>query len=340
MTKHTMTVGLDLGDRYSHVFLLADEDEGEQSRVATTPVGMRRFFERIPPARVVLEVGTHSRWVSQQLKEMGHDVIVANPRRVRLITENARKSDQNDPELLARLGRADVKLLSPIEHRSSESHRVLSLVRARDGLVRARTKLINQCRGVAKSWGYRFSKCASSTFHRSAMPVELAPVLDPLMHAIATLTEQIKGCERTMKGLSEQIPEAALVRQVSGVGPVLSLAFVATLEEPKRFRRNRSVGAYLGLCPRRDQSGNADPQLPISKAGDPYLRRLLVSAANHILGPRGRDSDLRRWGLERATRGGKNAKKRAVVGVARKLAVLMLTLWKTEQTYQPLRKAA
>lgn len=340
MTKDAMTVGLDLGDRYSHVFLLAESDEGEEGRVATTPTGMRRFFERLPPARVVLEVGTHSRWVSQELRKLGHDVIIANPRRVRLITENARKSDRNDPELLARLGRADAKLLSPIEHRSNESHRVLSLVRARDGLVRARTRLINQCRGVAKSWGHRFAKCSSSTFHRSAMPVELAPLLGPLMRTIDAITEQIKGCERTMKELSEQIPEAALVRQVSGVGPVLSLAFVATLEQPKRFRRNRSVGAYLGLCPRRDQSGAADPQLPISKAGDPYLRRLLINAANHILGPRGRDSDLRRWGLERATRGGKNAKKRAVVGVARKLAVLMLTLWKTEQTYEPLRKAA
>lgn len=340
MTENAMTVGLDLGDRYSHIFLLSNDDEGEHGRIATTPIGVGRFFGRIAPARVVLEVGTHSRWVSQQLKAMGHEVIIANPRRVRLITENARKSDENDPELLARLGRADVKLLSPIEHRSAESHRILSLVRARDGLVRARTKLINQCRGVAKSWGYRFLKCSSKAFHKLTMPAELAPVLTPLKHAIAALTEQIRECERTMNELSEQISEAALLRQVSGVGPVLSLAFVATLEQPKRFRRNRSVGAYLGLCPRRDQSGNADPQLPISKAGDPYLRRLLVNAANHILGPRGRDSDLRRWGLERASRGGKNAKKRAVVGVARKLAVLMLSLWKTGQTYQPLRSAA
>lgn len=339
MTKHATTVGLDLGDRFSHVFLLGDDDNGERARISTTPAGIAKYFAGLERARVVIEVGGHSRWVSRQLVKLGHEVVIANPRRVRLISHNARKSDENDPELLARLGRSDVKLLSPVTHRSEESHRVLSLVRARDGLVRARTQLVNQCRGVAKSWGHRLSKCSSRTFHRVELPAELTPILTPLLEAITALTQQIRVCELQMKNISEQIPETVALRQIPGVGPVLSLAYVSTLEQPQRFRSNRSVGAYVGLCPRRDQSGNVDPQLPISKCGDPYLRRLLVSSANWILGPRGRDCDLRRWGLARAARGGKNAKKRAVVGVARKLAVLMMSIWKTGEVYRPLRDA-
>jgi len=115
---------------------------------------------------------------------------------------------------------------------------------------------------------------------------------------------------------------------------------VLTLEDPGRFRQSRAVGPYLGLCPRRDQSGGRDAQLRITKRGDAMLRRLLVSGAQYILGPFGPDTDLRRWGLRLAARGGKNAKKRAVVAVARKLATLLHRLWVSGATYQPLRAAA
>ena len=118
-----------------------------------------------------------------------------------------------------------------------------------------------------------------------------------------------------------------------------ALAYLLTLEEPGRFEQSRSVGAYVGLTPRRDQSGQTDKQLRITQCGDGYLRQLLVTSSHYILGPFGPDSDLRRYGLRIAERGGKNAKKRAVVAVARKLAVLLHHLWKTGVDYEPLRTA-
>ena len=132
-------------------------------------------------------------------------------------------------------------------------------------------------------------------------------------------------------------PEVALLRQVKGVGPLISLTFVLTLDDPQRFRRSRDVGCFLGLRPGRRNSGRSEPQLHISKEGDRYLRTLLVQGAHYILGPLGEDSDLRRWGLKLAQRGGKNAKKRAVVALARKLAVLLHKLWVSEEVYEPLR---
>ena len=134
-------------------------------------------------------------------------------------------------------------------------------------------------------------------------------------------------------------PETDLLRQVEGVGALTALAFVLTLENPERFAKSRSVGAYLGLEPAQDQSGDRDPQRHISKEGDEMLRKLLVGSAHYILGPFGSDSDLRRHGEKIASRGGKNAKKRAAVAVARKLSVLLQRLWVTGEVYEPLRNA-
>jgi len=114
-------------------------------------------------------------------------------------------------------------------------------------------------------------------------------------------------------------------------------SYVLTLDDPKRFRRSRDVGGFLGLRPKQRDSGQSQPQLRITKEGDPYLRKLLVQGAHYILGWRGPDTDLRRWGLKLAARGGKNAKKRAVVAVARKLAVLLHRIWVSGENYEPLR---
>lgn len=332
-------IGMDLGDRYSQLCVLDSEGQiVERTRIRTSQAGVRRWFERHRSSVVVLEAGTHSRWTATLLEQLGHGVVVANPRRLQLISESQRKSDLTDAELLARLGRADEKLLSPITHRSERCHRVLSLVRARDGLVEARTKLVNQCRGIAKAAGYRLCGSSTSRFHLLQIPEDLSALLTPLMASIEQLTRNIEHYDKRMAEAAKELPETEVLQQVTGVGPVLALAFIATLEDPHRFAKNRCVGAYLGLCSRRDQSGQSDPQLPISKAGDPYLRRLLVNAAHCILRPQSRsDSELRRWGLAIAARGGKHAKKRAVVAVARKLSVLLLSLWKTGEVYQPFR---
>jgi transposase len=155
---------------------------------------------------------------------------------------------------------------------------------------------------------------------------------------IGSLTERVRQYDRKLEAVSkEHYPETELLRQVEGVGPLTALTFVLTLEDPYRFEKSRSVGAYLGLVPARDQSGDRDPQKRISKEGDQRLRKLLVSGAHYILGPFGSDSDLRRHGEKIASRGGKNAKNQAVVAVARKLSVLLHSLWISAEVYEPLR---
>jgi len=341
MNKNSMYfVGLDLGDKYSYIAILDKEGELiEETRLPTTKKSFHQRFSMLPPCRVAMEVGTHSRWSSHLLTGLGHDVLVANARKLRAIYHNPRKGDRADAEILARLARLDPELLSPIHHRSPQAQADLAVLRSRDAIVRCRTLLINHARDIVKASGSRLPSCTADSFaHKIApdIPEPLLPALAPIIDTIASLTQQIKSYDRKNEELcSESYPETKLLREISGVGPLTSLAFILTLENPDRFRRSRQVGPAIGLVPRRDQSGDQDPQLRITKTGDPYLRRLLVSSAQYILGPFGPDCDLRRWGLKLAERGGKNAKKRAVVGVARKLAVLLHHLWKTGELYDP-----
>src|SRR5438876_37999 len=168
-------------------------------------------------------------------------------------------------------------------------------------------------------------------------PPAVRPALAPVLEQLQQLTTTIRGFDRAVEHrCAQSYPETARLRQVTGVGPVTALAYVVVLDDPTRFRRSRAVGAYLGLRPRRSQSGEQDPQLRITKAGNPFLRRLVVQAAHYILGPHGPDCDLRRHGERIAARGGKNAKKRAVIAVARKLAVLLHHLWISGAVYEPL----
>jgi len=340
----SVTVGLDLGDRCSHFCVLdAGGQPLEQGRVAMSPAELTTFFERVGPARLVVEVGGHSPWVSRLAQAAGMEVIVANPRRVQLITRNERKNDRTDAELLARLGRVDAQLLSPVTHRSVEHQADLAVKRARDAAVASRTALINHVRGAIKSFGLRLPTCSPDGFHRRVLahlPKELAPALEPIVRLISQATVEIKNFDAQIEQLAdERYPVTKVLRQVSGVGPVTALSFVLTLDTPERVSDSRQVGPYLGLVPRTHDSGASSPQLRITKAGDPGLRRLLVIAANYILGPFGPDCDLRRFGLKLAAQGGKNGRKRAKVAVARKLAVLLHHLWKTGEVYDPFHLA-
>ena len=339
-----VTVGLDLGDRYCQICVLDETgDVTEEGRVATKPEAIRRRFFGADPLRIVLEAGTHSPWISRLLAELGHDVIVANPRKLRLIYQNDSKSDRVDAEYLARVGRLDPALLAPLAHRAAETQSDLALVRSRNALVRARTRLISHARGLTKSLGSRLPSCSSDVFARKAgpcVPEELAPALAPVLDIIQNLSEEIRALEKKIDDMAkERYPETALLSQVPGVGTLTATVYVLTVEDPQRFPKSRSVGSYLGLRPRQASSGSLEPQLRITKAGDDHLRWLLVSAAHYILGPFGPDSDLRRWGLALAAQGGKRGKKRAVVAVARKLSVLLLRLWRTGEIYEPLRNA-
>jgi len=338
-----LTVGLDVSDQYSALCMLDEEGSViEEGRVRTTVSALTQRFAGRAPCRVVLEVGTHSPWVSRLLAELGHEVIVANPRAVRLIAESDRKQDRTDAEQLARLGRLDPRLLAPIRHRGEQAQQDLAFLRSRHSLVRARTALINHVRGVVKAHGARLPACSAPAFHRKVaahLPAGLRPALLPHLELIAHLTHQIVAADRQVEALSaERYPETRLLRQVAGVGPLTALTYVLTIEDPRRFRKSREVGPYLGLTPRQRQSGVRCPQLPISKAGDRYLRQLLVGCAHYILGPFGPESELRRWGLRYAPAGARNARHRAVVAVARRLAVLLHHLWVTGEVYQPLRQ--
>ena len=340
---HARTIGLDVGDRYTHVCVLGSGGEVvSERRVRTTELALSGALGDLAPARVVLEAGPRSPWLSRLVAGLGHEVIVANPRQVALIARNQRKTDRRDAEWLARLGRLDPVLLAPIRHRSEQSQQEIAVVRGRDALVRSRTLLINHVRGSVKACGAALPSCTARAFHREAtehIPAGLRAALLPLVEAIGELSTRIARADREIEALCEAHPETAALRQVTGVGPITALTFVLTIEDPGRFPRNREVAAYLGLVPRQRDSGEREPQLGISKRGDPGLRRLLVQAAHYILGAFGPDTDLRRWGERYAGTGARNAKKRAVVAVARRLSVLLLALWKTGEVYEPLRHA-
>ncbi len=339
-----VTVGLDLGDKYSYLYALdADGEFLEEGRLRTTPDALRERFGAMEPARLAMETGTHSPWVNRLLESLGHEVLVANSRELRLISESNRKTDKSDAKTLAEVAYARPQLLRPIQPRPVEAQVELARIRARQNLVEERTKLINHVRGAVKSMGARLPSCSSGSFAakvREHIPEELKAILAPHLKLIAELNAEIRGHDKAVEALCEKKhPETELLRQIPGVGPLTALAFLLVLVDPRRFRKSRVVGAYLGLTPRRSDSGEREPQLRITKAGDQLMRKLLVGSAHYILGPFGPDTDLRRYGLELARRGGKNAKKRAVVAVARKLAVVLHRLWLTGEVYEPLRNA-
>lgn len=335
-----LTIGLDLGDKRSQLYCLpARAERGTDAVIPTTSAGLTRYFGGQPRCRVVLEVGTHSPWVARALSAMGHEVLVANPSAMYGTRRRRKRNDRMDAEFLARQGRADPRLLHPIQHRSEAAQQHLELLRARDQLVQTRTKLINHVRGTVKSLGSRLSRCSAEAFAARAadeLPEVLQPALRPLLELIADLTKRIRCYHQHLEPVIDRVyPVAQRLQQPAGVGPITALTYVLLIEDPSRFAKSRDVGAYFGLVPRLDSSSESNPQLRISKAGDKMGRRLLVSAAQYILGPFGPACDLRRHGERIAQRGGKNAKKRAVVAVARKLAVLLHRLWLSERPYDP-----
>ncbi|HEX8925763.1 MAG TPA: IS110 family transposase [Terriglobales bacterium] len=340
-----LTIGLDLGDRNSWYCVLDESGQIHlEQRVRTNANALRGVFGEMPHCRVALEIGTHSPWISRLLHELGHEVIVANARKVRLIGESRKKDDRLDAQTLARLARIDPELLYPVKHRSTQAQADLMMIRARAGLVRARTALVNTARGLAKSYGERLRGCNVRNMNpekAEGLSPELQAALEPLLEGIESVSEQIREYnERIEKLAQDNYPQVALLKQVKGVGTLIALTFLLTLEDPHRFRKSRDVGCYLGLQPGRRNSGQSEPQMHISKEGDPYLRTLLVQGAQHILGPFGVDCDLRRWGLKLAQRGGSSGKKRAIVATARKLAVLLHRLWVSGDVYEPLHNCS
>jgi transposase len=243
-------IGIDLGDRWSRYCVVNQAGTVvEENRVRTTPEALQAKFGELAATRIVIEVGAHSPWVNRLLQAQGHDVVVANPRKVRLIYESDRKNDRLDARMLARLGRVDVSLLSPVQHRSREVQADLALVRSRDALVTARTQLINSVRGMVKSMGGRLPRSTTAAFAAKVkllIPAELKAALEPLVRSIDNLSEQILCYDERVEQLADKkYPETRLLRQVKGVGPLIALTYVLTVEDPNRFQRSRQMGSFL-----------------------------------------------------------------------------------------------
>lgn len=342
-----ITIGLDLGDKKHAICVLNQDGEIIDERMITNHrESLRRLSQKYPAARIACEVGSHSPWIKRFLADLEHEVFVANPRKLRAIYTSDRKSDKNDARMLAKIARMDPRLLHPVEHGTEEAQRDLLQVKLRDNLVRQRVDIIASVRFTLKSLGVALPSPNSACFAKRCRMIlgerdsSLLGMVEPSLQVIDMMTQKIRELERALEVLSDtKYPVTKRLRQIVGIGPITALSFVLTIEDPEMFDCPRDVGAYLGLVPKRDQSGGLDKQLRISKAGDTYLRSLLVSCAQYILGPFGPDTDLKRHGLMLAERGGGRNKRKAVVAIARKLAVLLLTLWKYERDYIPLREA-
>lgn len=336
-------VGMDLGDLQNQICIL--DRHGvivHTTSIENTATAINSFLDRFDLPKTILvavETGTHSPWITHLLKARGFRVLVGNARKLRFIWDNTNKSDPRDAEMLARVARFDTKLLNPVRHRSRSAHMDLASLKARDTLVRCRTTLINFVRGTCKTAGSRLPSCSAEAFPKAVIehiPKDLLAAALPCLNTIAELSRKIRQFDTSIESLCKEVyPEAMAFRDITGVGPLTALGYLLTLEDPNRFEKSRDVGAYLGLTPKRKQSGCTDKPLSITKAGNNYLRRLLVNSAQFILGPFGPDCELRRYGMRIASRGDKVAKRKAVVAVARKLAVLMHHIWKNETVYDP-----
>jgi transposase len=273
-----LTIGLDLGDRTFHYCIL--DEAGEVVSEGTWPTsraGLSSLLQKMAPSRVAMEVGTHSPWISQHVSRMGHEVIVANARRVKLISESIQKNDRIDARTLARLARVDPKLLAPIQHRGEKAQQDLAVIRARAGLVEARTKLINTVRGLVKPMGERLKKCDAEQVGEGmleGMSEAARRTLGSLMRCIEKVNEEVGKYDEQIEEIGKEYGELKLLTQVHGVGTLTALTYLLTIDDANRFVHSRDVGPYLGLRPRQKESGQSRPELGISKAGDRLLRAI------------------------------------------------------------------
>ena len=340
-TSSSVSVALDLGVQKTHLCALdAAGKRLKQGSVPTTEDGLRPWTIAFPGARAVLETGAQSRWVEAFLRKCGWDVITTDAAHVAPELRNrGEKSDRHDAARLAELLRIGSAQLAPVEHKPEQFYRDYTVLMARRAAMQIQGKLINQLRGIGKAVGQPLPKCAPESFMGRAAR-SLSPDLAEATDGLCRILEAVKTAIRSYDAQVELIAERHVVtkrfRQIPGVGPLTAVAFALVVFRPERFKNADALSAYLGLTPRRVQSGPLDPQCRISKQGNGLLRTYLVQAANYIL-THGKDCDLQRWAKAYIARGGgKNARKRAVVAVARRLATMLFALWRSGQDYDPL----
>ena len=348
-TAYCTTIGADVSDRTTKICVMTKESGDPkivcETTIPTSPDGFRTFLEgQDKSAPLVFETGTHCRWIDKVGTAMGFKTFVANPCRLRMITESKTKNDKNDARMLARLALADIELLHPVKLRDDEHQRMVNLHEIRDQLVKERTAEILQIRAIAKSIGFRIPDCSAECFHnldRKGWPKELNDVVWPLMKELKGKSVTIKTVEKQMKRLANSGAfgeSVARLMEIPNVGFFTATCFVAvTGGDMDRFDKPRDIGPWLGLAPRQDQSGDVDRQCHITKAGSSLLRWKLTQCAQKTMQKDSADTDLKVKGMRLCARGGKIAKRKAVTAVARGLAVLMVALLKKpENEYVPL----
>ena len=323
-------IGIDLGDKLNAVCVLNElGDITEECTVENTTEAMSEYFSQFKGAKIAIEASSHLLWIHDLFLKLNHKVFVANPRKTALISANISKNDRNDARLLARLVRSDPKLLHPIKVRDVKTQEDLVLLKTRRALVEARGDLIRHIRGIIKPFGVTLPKTVTAdNFHQEVagyLPKSLLASLSDTTAIIKSLFLKIKSIDKKVEKLIEKkYPEALNLQTIPGIGPITSLTFVLIIGDPARFKKSRTVGAYFGMVPKQDQSGDTNKSLSITKAGDSAMRSLLVNCSHHILGAFGKDNQLRRHGLKIAgTEGNKIRKKKGVIAVSRKLATLM-----------------
>ena len=333
--------GLDISQKTIEIFAVMGEEGYSMGKISNDRKSLEEFFDRLPaPANAVtvaLETGTHSAWISRCLEGRGIEVIVAHARDLAFIYQGTKKSDRIDAEKLARVARADKKLLHPVKLMDRKRQETLLAIKARDLLVKNRTCIISAIRGFLRSFGIDDHEYSHEVINQiyPVLPKEIRLNLRGLFTALTAINNCIKDYDRRIAKITQEYPETRTLQQIKGVGPLIALTFALVIGDPKRFT-SRECSSYTGLVPKRDQSGEVDKQLGITKCGNKLLRRLLIQGAQYIMGPFGEDCDLRDFGNRIARRGGSISRKKASVAVARKLAITMLALWRNPNvTYDP-----
>lgn len=343
--ENDITIGLDLGNKKHTVCALDRAGKVLWRReVANTPEALKPFFEANAGATVAMETGLCCRWISALAKSCGCDAIVGNARKLAAIWQSKRKNDENDALLIAKLARADRELFHPVELRDDERHGMVQLIELREVVVSQRTQAVNSVRGLCKAHGVFIRKCDASCFHKLAMesiPAGIMWMFKPMLRHLKELASTIKRYDVMLEKYAQAHfkDEVELLQTIPGVGPVTSCSFVAHVADSERFGSARDAGAYFGLVPGQDQSGDRDAPKRITKVGSALVRHLLVTAANHILRKSSPDTALKRHGEHICARGGRIARRKAKTAVARKLAVVMLAMLKSGKPYDDGRAA-
>lgn len=330
---------LDVSDKTTHICVVTVAGTAVWSGAcATDPEVIARTLKARAAGlvRVVLETGPLSAFLYHGLVERGVPAVCVCARHAKgVLSVRVNKSDPHDAEGLAQMARTG--WFKQVRIKAEATHMDRARLKIREQLIGARQAMAGQLRGLLKLFGLRVGAVTTPGKRRERLDAlfvqrpDLEPILAPLIESLEALEVQIARSSRQLAAAASADPVARRLMSAPGVGPICALTYITSIEDPGRFAKGEDAGAFAGLAPRRHQSGERDIRGRISKAGDPMLRSALYEAANALLGRVKRPCALRDWGLRLAEAKGA---KRARVAVARKLAVLLHSLWRSETAFR------